>query len=66
MSIFNQSYKLNSNPEQTIIPNVTLIFADDFYAALQLGVSIDMYQKDIPLTTTYTHNLAYVQFQVRF
>ncbi|WP_040626380.1 porin [Mucilaginibacter paludis] len=63
---FNQSYKLNSNPEQTIIPNVTLIFADDFYAALQLGVSIDMYQKDIPLTTTYTHNLAYVQFQVRF
>jgi len=63
---FNANYKLNSNPEQTIIPNVTMVFADDFYAALQLGVSIDMYQKDIPLTTTYTHNLAYIQFQVRF
>jgi hypothetical protein len=63
---FNQNYKLASNPEQTIIPNVTLIFADDFYAALQMGVSIDMYQKNIPLSTTYTHNLAYVQFQVRF
>ncbi len=62
----NQNYKLESNPEQNIIPNVTLVFADDFYAALQLGVSIDMYKKDIPLTTTYTHNLAYLQFQVRF
>jgi hypothetical protein len=63
---FNQNYKLDSNPEQTIIPNITLVFANDFYAALQMGVSIDMYQKNIPLTTTYTHNLAYIQFQVRF
>lgn len=63
---FNDNYKLNSNPHQTIIPNVSLIFADDFYAALQLGVSIDLYQKDIPLSTTYTHNLAYLQLQVRF
>ena len=63
---FNDNYKLSSNPHQTIIPNVSLIFADDFYAALQLGVSIDLYQKDIPLSTTYTHNLAYLQLQVRF
>ncbi len=63
---FDENYKLNSNPRQTIIPNLTLVFADDFYAALQLGVSMDIFQKDIPLTTTYTHNLAYLQFQVRF
>jgi hypothetical protein len=63
---FNESYKLAHNARQTIIPNVSLIFADDFYAALQLGVSIDLYQKDIPLTTANTHNLAYLQFQVRF
>jgi hypothetical protein len=63
---FNENYKISSDPRQTIIPNVTLIFADDFYAALQLGMSIDMYKTDVPLTTSYSHNLAYLQLQIRF
>ena len=63
---FNENYKLDHNSRQTIIPNVSLIFADDFYAALQLGVAIDMYQHTVPLTTANNHNLAYLQFQVRF
>ncbi|MDT4840440.1 Phosphate-selective porin O and P [compost metagenome] len=63
---FDADYKLNSNLRQTIIPNMTLIFADDFYAALQGGVSIDLYKTDIPLTTTYSRNLAYLQLQIRF
>lgn len=63
---FDENYKLNSNIRQTIIPNLSLIFADDFYAALQMGVSLDIYDKDIPLTTTNTHSLSYVQLQVRF
>ncbi|WP_317173954.1 porin [Mucilaginibacter glaciei] len=63
---FNENYQLNHNSRQTVIPNVSLIFADDFYAALQLGVSIDMYQHTIPLTTANNHNLAYLQLQVRF
>ncbi|MBD1362712.1 porin [Mucilaginibacter sp. ZT4R22] len=63
---FNENYWFNHNSRQTIIPNASLIFADDFYAALQLGVSIDIYQKNIPLTTAYNHNLAYLQLQVRF
>nr|WP_294941795.1 porin [uncultured Mucilaginibacter sp.] len=63
---FNESSWLNHNSRQTIIPNASLIFADDFYAALQLGVSIDLYQRNIPLTTAYNHNLAYLQLQVRF
>ena len=62
----DENYKLKSNARQTIIPNLTLIFADDFYAALQLGVSIDVYQEDVPLTITNTHNHAYVQLQIRF
>jgi hypothetical protein len=63
---FDENYKLDSNIRQTIIPNLSLIFADDFYAALQMGVSLDIYDKDIPLTTTNTHSLSYVQLQVRF
>lgn len=63
---FDDNYKLANNPRQTIIPNVSLIFADDFYAAIQLGVALDLYKTDVPLTTTYTRNLAYIQLQVRF
>jgi len=62
----DDNYKLNSNARQTIIPNLSLIFADDYYAALQMGVSIDWYKKEVPLTTTNSHNLAYVQLQIRF
>lgn len=63
---FDESYKLASNPRQTLIPNISLIFADDFYAAIQAGVAIDLYKHQTPLTTTYNNSLAYVQFQIRF
>lgn len=62
---FDENYKLNSNVRQTLTPNISLIFADNFYAALQVGVSIDLYRKDIPLTTAYTNKLAYAQLQIR-
>lgn len=63
---FDENYKLASNPRQTLIPNVSLIFADDFYAAVQLGVAIDRFKNQVPLSTTYNHSLGYVQLQIRF
>lgn len=63
---FDENYKLASNPRQTLIPNLSLIFADDFYAALQVGVAIDRFKNQVPLTTTYNRNLGYVQLQIRF
>lgn len=63
---FARNYKLDDNVRQTIIPHMSIIFADDFYAAIQMGVSIDLYNNDVPLTTNYSGNLAYVQLQVRF
>ena len=63
---FDENFKLASNPRQTVIPNISLIFADDFFAALQLGVAIDRYESQIPLTTTYNNNIAYAQLQIRF
>lgn len=63
---FDENYKLASNPRQTLIPNVSLIFADDFYAAVQFGVAIDRFKNQVPLTTTYNHSLGYVQLQIRF
>ncbi|PZF74904.1 porin [Taibaiella soli] len=62
---FDQDYINNSNPQQTFIPNLSLIFADNFYAALQMGVSIDLFKNQIPLTSTYNHNLGYLQLQIR-
>ncbi|RLJ72535.1 porin [Pedobacter alluvionis] len=63
---FDENYKLASNSRQTLIPNVSLIFADDFYAALQVGVAFDRFKNQVPLTTTYNRNLGYVQLQIRF
>ncbi|WP_315815178.1 hypothetical protein [Paraflavitalea speifideaquila] len=62
----DENYKQHDNPRQTIIPNVSLIFADNFYAVLQVGVAIDLYKTKIPFTTTYNNNLAYAQLQIRF
>ncbi len=63
---FNESYIKSDNPRQTIIPNLSLIFADDFFATLQVGSAIDLYKTEIPLTATYNHSLLYVQLQCRF
>jgi hypothetical protein len=63
---FDENKKMNSNPRQTIIPNLSLIFADDFYAALQMGVAIDIYKTQVPLSTATDHSLAYLQLQIRF
>jgi len=63
---FDEHYKLASNPRQTVIPNLSLIFADDFYAAIQVGVAIDRFRDQVPLSTTYNRNLGYVQLQIRF
>ncbi|GAO43520.1 porin [Flavihumibacter petaseus] len=60
------NYKLTDNPRQTITPNLSLIFADNFFATIQTGVNIDLFRNDIPLTTTYSHSLAYVQLQIRY
>ena len=63
--LFDENYKLNSNVRQTLIPNISLIFADNFYAALQVGVSIDLFKHDVPLSANYTGQLAYAQLQIR-
>jgi hypothetical protein len=62
----NLNYKLDKNTRQNIIPNISLVFADDFYAAIQTGVSINLYDRNVPLTSTYDSNLYYLQLQVRF
>lgn len=63
---FNDDYKQSDNVRQTVVPNINLIFADNLYVAIQLGMSLDFFDQDIPLTTTYTRKLGYAQLQIRF
>jgi hypothetical protein len=63
---FDEDYKQAGNVRQTVIPNVNLVFADNFYVAVQLGMALDFFTRDIPLTTTYTRQLGYAQLQIRF
>lgn len=58
--------KVNSNPRQTIIPMLSTEFADDYFACLQVGLIIDLYRRNVPLTAEYTHNTAVAQLQIRF
>ena len=58
--------KFNSNPRQTIIPMLSTEFADDYFACLQIGLIIDLYKNNVPLSTEYTHNTAVAQLQIRF
>jgi hypothetical protein len=60
------NYKLDKNVRQNIVPNISLVFADDFYAAIQTGVTINLYDRNLPLTNTYNSHLYYLQLQVRF
>lgn len=59
------SYKIDSNPRQTIVPMASIEFLKDYGARIQLGVQIDNYKKNIPNTKTYDGNLYFLQFQCR-
>lgn len=61
-----ENYKINDNLHQTVTPMVSLEFADDYYARIEVGCIIDMYDHNVPLSTQYNHNTGVIQFQVRF
>lgn len=61
-----ENYKINNNPRQLITPMVSLEFADDYFARLQVGCIFDLTKKSVPLSTYYDHKSAVVQLQVRF
>ncbi|WP_069657817.1 porin [Arcticibacter eurypsychrophilus] len=62
----DENYKLEKNLRQTLTPMVSLEFTDDYFARLQLGCTVDIYDHDVPLTAQYSHTMAVAQLQVRF
>jgi len=62
----NENSKLGDNPYQVITPNISFLFADDMYAALQVGTNIELFRHNVPLTNSYNQGLFYLQLQLRF
>ncbi|QLC64757.1 porin [Flavobacterium sp. LPB0248] len=62
---FNPSYKIDSNVRQTYTPMVSLEFGKAYTGRIELGFTLDNYEKDIPDTSTYSSNLFLIQLQCR-
>jgi len=62
---FDQDFKHASNPRQTWTPMVSAEFLKSYNARIQLGVNIDRYKKNVPLTTRYNNELFVLQVQSR-
>ncbi|WP_292010980.1 porin [Chryseobacterium sp.] len=62
----DSSFRLNSNPRQTITPMFGLEFLKNYGARIQLGVQFDRYKHQIANTSQYNNNLFIIQVQSRF
>lgn len=62
---FDYSYKIDSNVRQTYTPMVSLEFGKAYTGRIELGFTLDNYEKDIPDTSTYSSNLFLMQLQCR-
>ncbi len=60
------SFRLNSNPRQTVTPMFGLEFLKNYGARIQLGVQFDRYKHQIENTNQYNNNLFIIQVQSRF
>jgi hypothetical protein len=62
---FDSSYKIDSNVRQTYTPMISLEFGKAYTGRIELGFTLDHYEKDIPDTSIYSSNLFLIQLQCR-
>nr|WP_255496253.1 porin [Mucilaginibacter sp. FT3.2]MBB6233694.1 hypothetical protein [Mucilaginibacter sp. FT3.2] len=62
---FDADFKHAGNPRQTFTPMVSAEFLKSYNARIQLGVNIDHYKKNIPVTTQYSNSIFVLQVQSR-
>jgi len=62
---FDSSYKIDSNVRQTYTPMISLEFGKAYTGRIELGFTLDNYEKDIPDTSVYSSNLFLIQLQCR-
>lgn len=62
---FDPNYKIDSNLRQTYTPMVSLEFGKAYKGRIELGFTIDSFDRDVPDTAMYSNNLFLIQFQCR-
>lgn len=61
----DSNYKIDSNVRQTYTPMISLEFGKAYTGRIELGFTLDNYEKDIPDTSVYSSNLFLIQLQCR-
>ncbi len=61
-----ENYKVDDNTRQTITPMVSFEFCDLYFARLEFGCVIDVFDHNVPLTNHYSHATGVAQLQIRF
>lgn len=59
------NYKMDSNVRQTYTPMISLEFGKAYTGRIEVGFTIDNYERNIPDTAVYDNNLFLIQFQCR-
>ncbi|MDR7371350.1 porin [Flavobacterium aquidurense] len=61
----DSNYKIDSNVRRTYTPMISLEFGKAYTGRIELGFTLDNYEKNIPDTSTYSSNLFLIQLQCR-
>ncbi|PRY52413.1 phosphate-selective porin O/P [Arcticibacter pallidicorallinus] len=62
----DEDYHINRNQRQTLTPMLSLEFTDDYFARLQLGYTMEMFNHQTASIPKKKYNIAVAQMQVRF
>ncbi len=62
----DENYRINRNQRQTLTPMLSLEFTDDYFARLQLGYTMEMFNHSTTVNPKKRYNIAVAQMQVRF
>lgn len=63
---FDENFRLDRNKRQTLTPMLSLEFTDDYFARLQLGYTMEMFDHSTSAMPKKRYNIAVAQMQVRF
>jgi len=62
----DENYRISGNQRQTLTPMLSLEFTDDYFARLQVGYTMEMFNHSTTAIPKNRYNIAVAQMQVRF
>jgi len=62
----DENYRISRNQRQTLTPMLSLEFTDDYFARLQVGYTMEMFDHSTTAFPKSKYNIAVAQMQVRF